>query len=401
MDSLPVFPTTYDSSIMLCIDKEAAVIYLDNAATSFPKPPEVIRAMSGTLEKIGANPGRGGHRLSLCAGAVVESCREALCGLLGMEHPERVLFTASCTEALNLAIGGILHDGDEVICSHAEHNAVMRLLDRYQRAGQITVKVLSPNALGLLEPEALSAAIGPRTALVIICHASNVTGVIQPVSRLGEVCKRHSVPLLVDAAQTAGTEDVRLSALGASMLAMPGHKGLLGPQGVGVLALADDIDPEPLVLGGTGSASESMTQPLLLPDRYESGTVNLPGIAGLLAGVRFVAAHRAEIAEYEQSLASRLREQLRGLPGLRLLGDDRAPRTGMVSFTAAQDTSYLADALDTSGIAVRGGLHCAPSIHRWLGTLRSGAIRASVGVYNTERDIDDTAAVLRRLLTVP
>ncbi len=377
------------------------MIYLDNAATSFPKPPEVIRAMSGTLEKIGANPGRGGHRLSLCAGAVVESCREALCGLLGMEHPERVLFTASCTEALNLAIGGVLHDGDEVICSHAEHNAVMRLLDRYQRAGQITVKVLSPNALGLLEPEALSDAIGPRTALVIICHASNVTGVIQPVSRLGQVCKRHGVPLLVDAAQTAGTEDVRLSDLGTSMLAMPGHKGLLGPQGVGVLALADDIDPEPLVLGGTGSASESMTQPLLLPDRYESGTVNLPGIAGLLAGVRFVAAHRAEIAEYEQSLASRLREQLRGLPGLQLLGDDRAPRTGIVSFTAAQDTSYLADALDTSGIAVRGGLHCAPSIHRWLGTLRSGAIRASVGVYNTERDIDDTAAVLRRLLTVP
>lgn len=377
------------------------MIYLDNAATSFPKPPEVIRAMSGTLEKIGANPGRGGHRLSLCAGAVVESCREALCDLLGMEHPERVLFTASCTEALNLAIGGILHDGDEVICSHAEHNAVMRLLDRYQRVGQITVKVLSPNTLGLLEPEALSDAIGPRTALVIICHASNVTGVIQPVSRLGQVCKHHGVPLLVDAAQTAGTEDVRLSDLGASMLAMPGHKGLLGPQGVGVLALADNIDPEPLVLGGTGSASESMTQPLLLPDRYESGTVNLPGIAGLLAGVRFVAAHRAEIAEYEQSLASRLREQLRGLPGLRLLGNDRAPRTGMVSFTAAQDTSYLADALDTSGIAVRGGLHCAPSIHRWLGTLRSGAIRASVGVYNTERDIDDTAAVLRRLLTVP
>lgn len=376
------------------------MIYLDNAATSYPKPPEVARAMSGTLERLGVNPGRGGHRLALCAGRLVERCREEICDFLGMEHPERVVFTSGCTEALNLAIGGVMRMGDEVICSHGEHNAVMRLLDRYERAGQISVRVLEPNETGLLEPEKLREAITDKTALVVICHASNVTGVIQPVARLGAVCREQGVPMLVDAAQTAGTEDVRMDVLNASMIAMPGHKGLLGPQGIGVLALADDMNPEPLVYGGTGSASESMTQPMLLPDRYESGTVNLPGIAGLLAGVRFVKGRREEIAQYERALAARLEEQVRDIAGLRVLGHEKAPKTGIVSFVADADTSYLCDALDASGIAVRGGLHCAPAIHRWLGTLKSGAVRASVGVYNTEREMDDAAAVIRRLLAV-
>lgn len=356
--------------------------------------------MAGTLQKIGVNPGRGGHRLALCAGRVVESCREEICGLLGMESPERVIFTSGCTEALNLAMTGTLHRGDEVICSHAEHNAVMRLLDRYQRSGQITVHVLQPDETGVLHPDTLRRAISPRTALVVICHASNVTGVLQPVAALGRVCQELRVPLLVDAAQTAGTEDVRMDTLHASMIALPGHKGLLGPQGVGVLALGPHMNPEPLICGGTGSASESMEQPHLLPDRYESGTMNLPGIAGLLAGVRFVRRHQAEIAEYEQALAARLRNQVEDLPCLHLLGHPDAPKTGIVSFVTPMDTSRLADALDAAGVAVRGGLHCAPAAHRWLGTLESGAIRASVGIYNTEQEMDDTAAILRRLLAL-
>lgn len=376
------------------------MIYLDNAATSFPKPPEVVKAMAGTLEKLGVNPGRGGHRLALCAGRVVESCREEICALLGMEHPERVIFTASCTEAINLAITGTLRKGDEVLCTHAEHNAVMRVLDRYERAGQISVRILQPDETGVIRPDTLRRSITTCTGLVILCHASNVTGVLQPVQALGKVCQEMHVPLLVDAAQSAGVEDVSLPLLGATMVAMPGHKGLLGPQGVGVLALAEDANPEPLLCGGTGSASESMTQPLLLPDRYESGTVNLPGIAGLLAGVRFVRRHRLEIAEYEQALAARMREQIGDIPGLRLLGHPDAPKAGIVSFVSRMDTSRLADALDAAGIAVRGGLHCAPSVHRYLGTLESGAIRLSVGVYNTEQEIDDTAAVLRRILTM-
>lgn len=375
------------------------MIYLDNAATSYPKPPQVIRAMAGTLEKLGANPGRGGHHLAVCAGRVVQRCREELAELAGIHHPERVIFTHSCTESLNLAISGTLHEGDEVLCSHSEHNAVMRLLDRYAAAGQITVRVLPPDETGILQPHTLQRMISPKTALVIICHASNVTGVVQPVGRLGAVCRENGVPLLVDAAQTAGMLDVSLAALNADMIAMPGHKGLLGPHGTGVLILGEGMDPEPLMCGGTGSASESLRQPDMLPDRYESGTLNLPGIAGLLAGVKFVRAHQAEIHQYEQHLARRLRSQLEGMERLTLLGHPDAPKMGMVSFVPkGMDVSALSDDLDRSGVAVRGGLHCAPSIHTWLGTLQSGAVRASVGIYNTEQEMDDTAAIIARLL---
>ena len=375
------------------------MIYLDNAATSYPKPPQVIRAMAGTLEKLGANPGRGGHHLAVCAGRVVQRCREELAELTGIRQPERVIFTHSCTESLNLAISGTLHEGDEVLCSHGEHNAVMRLLDRYAAAGQITVRVMPPDETGILQPHTLQRMISPKTALVIICHASNVTGVVQPVGRLGAVCRENGVPLLVDTAQTAGMLDVSLAALNADMIAMPGHKGLLGPHGTGVLILGEGMEPEPLMCGGTGSASESLRQPDMLPDRYESGTLNLPGIAGLLAGVKFVRAHQAEIHQYEQHLARRLRSQLEGMDRLTLLGHPDAPKMGMVSFVPkGMDVSALSDDLDHSGVAVRGGLHCAPSIHTWLGTLQSGAVRASVGIYNTEQEIDDTAAVIARLL---
>lgn len=375
------------------------MIYLDNAATSYPKPPQVIRAMAGTLEKLGANPGRGGHHLAVCAGRVVQRCREELAELTGIRQPARVIFTHSCTESLNLAISGTLHEGDEVLCSHGEHNAVMRLLDRYAAAGQITVLVMPPDETGILQPHTLQRMISPKTALVIICHASNVTGVVQPVGRLGAVCRENGVPLLVDAAQTAGMLDVSLAALNADMVAMPGHKGLLGPHGTGVLILGEGMEPEPLMCGGTGSASESLRQPDMLPDRYESGTLNLPGIAGLLAGVKFVRAHQAEIHQYEQHLARRLRSQLEGMDRLTLLGHPDAPKMGMVSFVPkGMDVSALSDDLDRSGVAVRGGLHCAPSIHTWLGTLQSGAVRASVGIYNTEQEIDDTAAIIARLL---
>ena len=375
------------------------MIYLDNAATSYPKPPQVIRAMAGTLEKLGANPGRGGHHLAVCAGRVVQRCREELAELTGIRQPARVIFTHSCTESLNLAISGTLHEGDEVLCSHGEHNAVMRLLDRYAAAGQITVLVMPPDETGILQPHTLQRMISPKTALVIICHASNVTGVVQPVGRLGAVCRENGVPLLVDAAQTAGMLDVSLAALNADMVAMPGHKGLLGPHGTGVLIRGEGMEPEPLMCGGTGSASESLRQPDMLPDRYESGTLNLPGIAGLLAGVKFVRAHQAEIHQYEQHLARRLRSQLEGMDRLTLLGHPDAPKMGMVSFVPkGMDVSALSDDLDRSGVAVRGGLHCAPSIHTWLGTLQSGAVRASVGIYNTEQEIDDTAAIIARLL---
>lgn len=374
------------------------MIYLDNAATSFPKPPQVLRAMTGVMEKAGANPGRGGHRLALQAGRIVERCREVAAEMLHAPSPERVVFTRCCTESLNLAIAGTLRPGDEAICSHGEHNAVMRVLSRLVSQHGVTVKVLQPDGRGLLSPEVLRQAIGPRTRLVVICHASNVTGVIQPVSGLGAVCREKGVPMLVDAAQTAGILETTLDGLNADMIAMPGHKGLLGPHGTGLLVLGRGCEPEPLMVGGTGSMSESALQPAVLPDRYESGTLNLPGIAGLLAGLTFVRRFRKEIAGQEHEMNERLRSHLAELPGLRLLGDAEAPHVAVTSVVPRHgDAGELADALDRSGVAVRAGLHCAPAIHAWLGTLETGAVRFSPGAFTTAREIDDAAALLARL----
>ncbi|MEG0742852.1 MAG: aminotransferase class V-fold PLP-dependent enzyme [Clostridia bacterium] len=375
------------------------MIYLDNAATSFPKPPMVARAMAGTLQRIGGNPGRAGHALSLCGGRVMQHCREVLCAQLGAPAPENIIFTSNCTEALNIAIRGMLCEGDEVLCSHAEHNAVMRVLKGLEEAGSIRVKTLQPNSMGVLAPETLCAAITPKTALCVLCHASNVTGVVQPIASLSSALRPYGVPLLVDAAQTAGIMEVSFASLGADMIAMPGHKGLLGPHGTGVLALGRGMLPRPLVMGGTGSQSESMLQPTQLPDRYESGTANLPGVAGLLAGARFAFAHRAEIEGYEEELAERMRAGLNGIRGIRLLGHPSAKKVGVVSFVPqGMDAGELCDALSGMGFALRAGLHCAPAIHQWLGTLHTGACRASVGIYNTEEDVDALVQAVEKLL---
>ena len=362
------------------------MIYLDNAATSFPKPPEVARAVAGVMGKIGGNPGRAGHAGALAGGRILERCRELAAEYGGIAAPERVIFCLNCTDALNMALRGTLHQGDEVLLSHAEHNAVLRPLMGYHDAGKITVRMLAPDSRGLLSPDTVRAAIGPKTALMVLCHASNVTGLIQPAREIARACHEKGVPLLLDAAQTAGTEDI--AAVGADMIAMPGHKGLLGPMGTGLLLLGEGMLPRPFREGGTGSASESLRQPAMLPDRLESGTANLPGIAGLVQGLKFVRLHRAAMAEYEQALARRLREGLGNIRGVTLYGGPpEAAHTAVVSFNLSTlDSGQAADALNRRGIAVRGGLHCAPSIHAWLGT--SGAVRASLGPFNTEKDVD-------------
>lgn len=373
--------------------------YLDNAATSYPKPPMVAHAMEGALRRIGGNPGRAGHSLSLRGGRVIEACREMLARSFRLPAPEQVIFTSNCTEALNIAIRGTLFEGDEVLCSHAEHNAVMRVLKEYEQLGSIRVRVLAPDGRGLLTPECIASAVTPKTALCIINHASNVTGVIQPVRLLSQALKPYGVPLLVDAAQTAGVLDIAPEALGADMVATAGHKGLLGPHGTGLLLLGRGMLPRPLICGGTGSQSESMIQPEQLPDRYESGTHNLPGIAGLMVGARFAFSHRAEIEEYEDELSQRMRVQLSEIRGVRLLGDATVAKVGVVSFIPiGLDGGAFADALNRAGFAIRAGLHCAPSIHQWLGTLETGACRASVGIYNTEDDVDRFCATVRRLM---
>ena len=229
------------------------MIYLDNAATSYPKPPMVVRAMAGTLSRLGGNPGRSGHKLSLCGGRVIEHCREILAEELEAPAAEQIVFTSGCTEALNLAIRGSLFRGDEVLCSHAEHNAVMRVLKGLEQQGEITVRVAEPDSRGLLSPEALRQATTPKTALCVLNHASNVTGVVQPVRELTDTLRPLGIPVLVDAAQTAGILPVSLKKLGADMIALPGHKGLLAPHGTGVLALGRGMQPRPLLAGGTGN----------------------------------------------------------------------------------------------------------------------------------------------------
>ena len=373
------------------------MIYLDHAATSCPKPPLVVRAMAGTLQKLGGTPGRSGHALSLCGGRIIQRCRELLAEAFDAPAPENVIFFPSCTEALNTAIRGTLCEGDEVICSHAEHNAVMRVLKGLEEQGAIRVRMLAPNSLGLIAPEALAAAITPRTALCVICHASNVTGVVQPVQQLSRALKPYGVPLLVDAAQTAGILDVSLSSLGADMIAMPGHKGLLGPHGTGVLVLGRGMLPRPLVVGGTGSQSESMIQPKQLPDRYESGTANLPGIAGLLAGVRFVRQLGPEaICAEERQLAALAAEGLRRIPGLRVYAlPDLAAQTGVLSVVPEHlDAEALGNALAERGIAVRAGLHCAPLAHRTAGTLDTGSVRISFSHWNTREEVHRLLAAI-------
>lgn len=374
------------------------MIYLDNAATSFPKPPMVVRAMAGVLTQIGGNPGRSGHRLSLEGGRVIEACRELLARSFGLREPERVILTSGCTESLNIAIRGLLYEGDEVLVSHQEHNAVMRVVMDLQNMGCITVKTVTPDGRGVITPEGLENAISPRTALCVINHASNVTGVIQPVFELSKCLKARKIPLLVDAAQTAGVLDVSPALLGADMVALAGHKGLLGPHGTGALLLAGDTWPRPLICGGTGSLSQSMFQPDELPDRYESGTRNLPGIAGLRVGAQFALEHREEIRQYEEALAHSLRSELKNMPRVRVLGAEGVDRVGVISFLMdGLDLGQVADALDRRGFALRPGLHCAPVIHRWLGTLETGALRASIGIYNTQEDIDLLIKAIRDL----
>lgn len=369
------------------------MIYLDNAATSWPKPETVLRAMLGVQQKPFGNPGRGGHRASVCAGRVVYACREEAARLLG-GVPERVIFTLNCTDAINMALRGFLHKGDHVLITHDAHNAVMRPLCGMESRGEITLSVLRPGADGMIQPAAIDEAVTAQTALCVLTHASNVTGALQDAKALTEACHKYGIPVLLDAAQTAGAVDI--AHIGADMLAMPGHKGLLGPMGTGILYVGEHMDLRPLREGGTGSSSESVYQPQMLPDRYESGTMQLPGLAGLLQGIRFVRQHRAEIHAYEVQLIDELRAGLMNIPGITVYGDAGAAHVGVLSFNVAgRDSAETADLLDRAGFCLRGGLHCAPSMHRYLGT--EGTVRASVGPFSTGREIDLLIEQVRKI----
>ena len=371
------------------------MIYLDNAATSFPKPRETAQAMLSALARCGANPGRAGHQLALQAGRIVEQCREAIAQMLGETDASRVVFAQNATDALNMAIHGTVRTGDHVITTLLEHNSVLRPLSELSRSGAITLTLVPPDAQGRIRAEEIERAMLPGTRLVAMTHMSNVLGTLQDAAAVGQVCRRHGALLLLDCAQTAGHVPLQPGKWGCHLLAMPGHKGLLGPHGTGALWIAPGVRVAPMRQGGTGSASESMFQPRMLPDSLESGTLNLPGIAGLHAGMRVALAHMRETYERTIALCDLMREELLNLPGVRVYTPKGAALVTMnVEGIGSQE---LASLLDNEGIAVRGGLHCAPGVHRFLGTLDAGAVRVSPGVYTTRQEALQLVSSLQRV----
>jgi len=379
------------------------MIYLDNAATSWPKPPGVLEAMIHFMQEVGANPGRSGHRLSVEAGRIVYETREALAELFHIEDPLRIVFTLNVTEALNLALYGILRPGDHVITSSMEHNSVMRPLRALERTGvELTVVTCSPQ--GFLDPAEVEAAIRPNTTMVVLNHASNVTGSLLPVAEVGRICRQHNLLLLVDAAQTAGAYPIDVEADGIDLLGFTGHKALYGPMGTGGLYIGPRVDLErfePLKRGGTGSRSELEEQPDFLPDMCESGTVNAIGLAGLAAGVRWVLEQRVEkIRRYEEELTAQLIEGLKSIPGVTLYGGhDAARQTATVSFNVAGlEPSEVGLRLDEEyGLLCRVGLHCAPAAHKTIGTFPRGTVRFGLSYFNTGEEIETAVRAVQEM----
>jgi cysteine desulfurase/selenocysteine lyase len=379
-------------------------IYLDNAATTFPKPESVYQAIDRTLRQLGVNPGRGSYQLALDAGRLVLEVRETVADFFHIPDASRIVFTANATEAINLALFGLLMPGERVVTSTMEHNAVSRPLHVLATRGVEVLRVPADHA-GRVSPAAIREAAtagGRRARMVVLTHCSNVTGTIQPVEEIGPWCRREGILFLVDAAQSAGILPIDVEAMGIDLLAAPGHKSLFGPPGTGLLYVAEGLQPTPLIYGGTGGNSESPMMPEDLPERLESGTLNTPGLAGLLAGIEYVRQEGLErIHHHKTALLDQLLRGLRSLPGIRICGPTKAEHHGgAVSFNlVGRDPAEIGFLLDESyGICVRTGLHCAPDAHRTIGTLPSGTIRVSPGLFNTSADIEALLTALETII---
>ena len=357
------------------------VIYFDHAATSWPKPPGVVEAMVSAMDSAGGNPDRGSHTLALAAGRTIAHARSEVARLLGVSDARDLAFTSGCTEALNLVLKGSLKRGDRVVIVSAEHNAVVRPLYTLVTRG-VKVARVPVDAEGHVDIEDVERAVAAAPTRMVICqHASNVTGAIQAIADLADVAHEHGAVMVVDGAQAAGHLPVDCASLGVDAYAVAGHKGLLGPQGIGALYLAPDFQPTESLQGGGGSSIE-VTQPADRPDRYEAGTPNTPGIAGLGAGATLLLAEGQALMARERELTRRLHEGLLEIPGLRVLGPaPDVPRVPVLSVaherTSSDEIAYVLD--KRYGIAVRAGLHCSPWTHAAVGTLESGAVRFSLG----------------------
>ncbi|MCL2370296.1 MAG: aminotransferase class V-fold PLP-dependent enzyme [Firmicutes bacterium] len=373
--------------------------YFDNGATTFYKPPEVIGAVTTALTRLSANAGRAGHALSMRCGTLVVRARERAAEFFGCPNPDRVVFCYNCTDALNIAIQGYLtNKGGHIVTTALEHNSVLRPLHELERRRIISLTVLQPDHTGRITATAVASALKATTTLVAVTHISNVTGAINPVSQIGEVTSRYNIPLLVDAAQSAGYIPIDMRENNIDFLAIAPHKGVHAPQGVGVLLIGNRHNITATRYGGTGSSSRSLYQPADYPESLESGTLPLPAVAGFLAGLNYTAKHQASHSAHLANLGHRLDNHLSQLKNIIRYNP---PNSLGSIFTLNIGNYYSGEVSDILSeqynICVRGGLHCAPLAHTYLGTLERGAVRISLGVDNTADDVDYLANALKEI----
>lgn len=376
-------------------------IYLDNAATSFPKPEAVYQAMDSAARLVGVSPNRGGYRQSVAASRLIFEAREALAALFGVDDSARIILTHSATESLNMVVKGVLGAGDHVVTTSMEHNSLARPLHAAAAAG-ILVDWVQADGDGYVTVDSILAAVRPETRLVALTHCSNVSGSVNPVAEIGARLRDRGVLFLVDGAQSAGSLPIDLATMTVDFFAAPGHKGLYGPQGTGFLYIAPGVTLRPLLHGGTGGGSSELELPEALPERFESGTMNTPAVAGLKAGVEFLLEQGiAAVHAHEQRLVRRLVEGLTSIGGVTVCNPhlDR-PRGAVVSFfVSGMDPARIGYRLDAEyDIAVRVGLHCAPLAHRTLGTYPQGTVRVSPGIYTGDGDIDAFMAAIAAIV---
>jgi cysteine desulfurase family protein len=376
-------------------------IYLDNAATSFPKPPAVYEQMIACLQNAGANPGRSGHRMARAAQKIIEQTRWQLARLIGADQPARIIFTFNATDALNIALKGLLSPGDHIITTKLEHNSVLRPLRRLATRGA-EISLIDFDTEGFIAPADIEAAIRPQTKLIALTSASNLLGSLQPIEAVGEIARQHNLIFLVDGAQTVGIVPIDVEAMRIDLLAASGHKALLGPPGTGLLYVGARAQLACWREGGTGGDSLSPLQPMAMPFHLEAGTHNFSGIAGLGAALDYINGTGIDnLRKHELRLIDRLIKGLGEIPAARVYGPlniDR--RVGVAAFAlAGYRADEVAAILDESfDIAVRAGLHCAPLAHEALGALPDGLTRVSVGPFNSEADIDSLIAALREMV---
>lgn len=376
------------------------LIYFDNAATTFPKPNEVYDSIMEAMKTYGANPGRSGHKLALQMGRQVYKTRELLAELFNVSNPMNIIFTSNCTDSLNIVIKGFVREGDHVITTSMEHNSVLRPLHALKNKG-VEVTIIKADSMGRINPEDIKKEIKENTKLIVTTHISNLTGTIIPVEAIGKIARDNGIYYLVDAAQSAGVYDIDVEKMNIDFLAFPGHKGLLGPQGTGGLYIREGIEVEEIKQGGTGSSSHILDQPHICPDRYESGTLNGPGIVGLGAGVSYIQKIGIEnIRKHEEELTRHFMEEVLKIDKVKVYGpldiSEHAPVVAInIGDVDSSEISYILD--EKYDIAVRPGLHCAPLAHKTIGTFEQGVVRFSFGLFNTHEDIEKSVKAIREI----